>query len=232
MKGPISRIALCFSRIVLITFVLSTAFSCSRKEDTVSNVLKEESDSLDIRISSAAPEESFRSEALAEIGILKDGTESRLLLDFPKIKELFEEGVILSSVGLVELQISCSEMLVNPENVLLHSITRSWTPFATWTHVDGFLQQRNWNKSGGDFSTAFVQPDLRAGPGNNKTLAFDLTKTVTQLAQQKNQSFGFLLRVRKSDDNAKNFLSLLTSNNPESPPTSVLVFSRKEDFAQ
>ena len=209
--------------------VLATVLaSCGRKEEISTDVLREESDSFDLRISSKEQAGTFGKEGESFIGFDAQGYESRLLIDFPKFKDLFSESV--SDIGLVELRVFCEDLAVNPTNIRLHLISKSWTPFATWTHADGFHKKEAWLKPGSDFNLTPVTPSVRAHSGRLKMLAFDLTSVAKELATQRKSNQGFLLRINKSTDNAKNQLKILTANSSTGQPTSVLVFSRKEDF--
>lgn len=206
--------------------------ACSNPE-TDDRAIRSVTDAIDLRLSESKPLQVINAEENSNIGFDADNKESRLLIHFPKLTELWDENVIISSIASIELLINCDEVLVNPENIELRPLDSDWTPFATWASRD-MLLGTPWSTPGGDFAADLppVTPSLRINTKAPDTfeLSFDITQLVQRMILEDASNYGFLIRVVRSELNGDNVMSFSTTNNEDGNkrPSSALVFSTKD----
>lgn len=214
---------------IFLLLVLSNGCGRSTEEDTEERVIRSEGDVLDVRISSAKKSTSFASEQISRIGF--DGEdESRLLLYFPKIDELYEDEVVISSITAIEVIVKCEDVQVNPGKIALQPISRPWSQYATWKSRHSLDKESAWKEPGGDVysGTGKISPDIRREDKELFELSFDVTSLVKDMVVKGRKNYGFVVSVAKSSLNEKNFLKLQTFNAEEGAPSSALVFSTED----
>lgn len=188
---------------------------------------------MDVRIESGDPA-THDKETSARVGFGADGRESRLLLHFPKIRELYAPDVDAAAITQVELLLSCARVPVNPSFIRLRRVARPWTPFATWESPVGILGGIAWGAPGGDIDGRFgaITPALRRNARDTSRieLAFDVTAQVRAMVERKVENHGFLVSVERSALNADQEMSFDTTNTPVegARPLAVLAFTTKE----
>jgi hypothetical protein len=198
---------------------------------TSQSAIKIETDVLDVRIFEGGKNESLNKEKTSLVGFDDSGLESRLLLYFPKLLDLWASEVIISSISIIELVLNCSEIDVNPENIELFPVAAPWGPFATWTLIDR-LSGESWSSPGGDIDLTLpaVTPSFRLNKTNSssKEISFDITSLIKRMILEGVSNYGFQIRVKKSDLNSKNAMNFVMSNHSDSSvrPSSILVFSQ------
>lgn len=218
----------------LILIFSMVMYGCgSNTTETGDNAIKRTTEVLDTRLYEGAPKKSYKNEDSSRVGFDESGKESRMLLFFPKLKELWDEKIVVSSIANVELLIYCDEIAVNPENIELLVVKNGWNPFATWTLRDNVLGE-SWLTPGGDFHTTIdpVKPALRKSVLNPNAfeLSFNISLVVQRMILDGLENLGFLIRVKKSDLNSSQQISFRTSSWFDSTvrPSSVLIFSTKD----
>jgi hypothetical protein len=197
---------------------------------TTQSAIRRETDVLDVRIFEGGSSSSLSKESVSLVGFDDNGQESRLLIYFPKLLDLWSSEVVVSSISIIELVLNCSDIAVNPENIELFPVTQSWGPFATWTLIDRLSGDR-WANAGGDadLSAPGITPSFRLSTthASSKEIAFDITRLIKRMILEGEANYGFQIRVKKSDLNSKNAMNFSMSNHGESGlrPSSILVFS-------
>ncbi|MEI8026021.1 MAG: hypothetical protein WCI18_06715 [Pseudomonadota bacterium] len=200
---------------------------------TTDSVIRRETDVLDVRIFEGNGKESLNKESSSLIGFDENGLESRLLIYFPKLLDLWASDVIVSSISIVELILNCTDITVNPENIELLPMTKPWGPYATWTSIDRLMGD-DWANAGGDvdLSTPAITPSFRLNTSQptSREIAFDITALVKRMILEGTTNYGFQVRVKKSDLNSKNAMNFSMSNNNDSGvrPSSILTFSQSD----
>jgi hypothetical protein len=215
---------------------LAALLACGSTQDKSSggDVIKASGNVIDLRIDESKPDQAFASDADARVGFDEQGFESRMLLYFPKIRELYDENVILSSITEIQLKIHCDEIAVNPGKIKLYSLKRPWSAAASWKSRFVWLEGYEWKTPGGDFDSSepAITPSIRKNSQSDSPfeLAFDVTDSVVNMVSIGQENFGFIVLVEKSDLNYRNSLYFKTANSGDlsQKPVSVLVFSRKD----
>lgn len=221
------------------TALFLTAFltSCGTEKTSTSAVIKTETTVTDVRIYSGFPPGSYNSESLSGVGFDKDGYESRLLIQFPKIADLYDGSVVLSSIALIEVVIETTDVPVNPENIHMYPMTKAWTGLANWDLPFPAISDDPWATAGGDYdSTRSVNAGIRLNTKDSrfKEVTFDVTKYVLDMVLSGTPNYGFIVKVDKSVNNYENSLSFSTYNSPINAghPTSVLIYNSKDTLNQ
>ncbi len=223
--------------LALLPFVLP---ACGN-EETAGRAIRSSTDVLDVALSQSAPDRNFRSDATAAVGFDNSGNETRLLLFFPKLRELWDSDTIQSSITQVEILLIATDVPVNPENIELYAMTRSWTPQATWNSPFPLLPQVVWNTAagGGDFDreTAAITPTLLTPTEASAALieiSFNVTELVRQMIQDKRDNFGFAVVVKESSDNSRNSMEFRTFNTAVEGerPRAILAFTTNDTLQE
>jgi hypothetical protein len=229
--------------------IISLTLSCSKSSESNSpRAILTSTKIADTRISSIdlndtlgnkASEFPKSREALSIVGFDDQDTEHRLLVfakDFQKFVNESSENIDLTQV---ELLVNCDEVFVNPEHIELRELTKSWSPQATWYRRYALFQNStlsfagetdqnlNWESPGGDFNqnSDALHPAIRSEiAGVNFQLVFDLSSLVKNINNSVRKNYGFIISVKKSEANFKNYISLRTRNNEHSPNL-ILAFS-------
>jgi hypothetical protein len=210
--------------------------SCGKTE-TTNSAIKRETDLMDVRLYEGAPSVALNSEVDTRVGFDENGKESRMLLYFPKLQNLWDSKVIISSIAIVELLLNCTDVEVNPENIELVPMAQSWSPFATWSTRD-IISGKTWTAAGGDIDASLpgTTPSLRINANNSdaKELAFNITTLVQRMILQGYKNYGFMIRVKQSALNSKNEMWFRTSNNADENvrPSSILTFTTADSVGQ
>jgi len=222
------------SALLLLGIIGLVNFGCGNatEETPDDRVIKSETDVLDVRIFSGAPDSWFQHEKLAVVGHHEG--EHRLLLFFPGIERLYDADVILSSVSVIEVIINCREVPVNPSNIKLYALSSPWTAFASWRSRAALLPGYEWQTPGGDIygGSSPVSPDVRANANNVAIfeLSFDVTELVTGMISANVDNEGFVITVTPSELNATDGMFFLTANSDDlaGQPKSALVFTTED----
>ncbi len=194
--------------------------------------IKMTNESLDIRITESDPTKSIAGDQENTIGFNDDGEESRLLLYFPKINEIYDPNYLKSGITSVVVRLNVQEVLANPESIELYPIASPWSPYASWKSRFGSYQRFAWLGPGGDTIPGFdpTTPSIRrnAKDPNLFELNFDITDRVPDMMQFTDESYGFLIKLQKSSLNAADRLVLMASNHPNrnALPSAVLDFAK------
>ena len=184
------------------------------------------------RISSFDPD-GYANEFRSTIGFDSNG-ESRLLLYFPKLTNLYDEAVITGSISSVEILVNAFEIKANPKSITLSLIAEPWNAFADWETRTGVFPREPWATPGGavlDHLFSPVAPDIRLNNDNNnyKEMAFNVTEAVTEMVTQNITNYGFQIRVQESLLNAENNVAFETFNSSDGiRPKAALVFNTKD----
>lgn len=235
--GNLSGSYRCLSLLAAIIFQAMILPSCSdsKSNDTSQDsVIKNSDEVLDIQIYSqkTAPNLSKNSEIL--VGFDENDRESRMLLFFPKVNELWDPNVVLNSIANIQILVYCDREPINPENIKMYPITKPWTAAATWLSRFALVKDMSWDKPGGDYDSSIdpVSPSIQqpSGASKFKELAFDITEPVTKMVANGQPNYGFIILAEKSDLNGENRVQLY-SRNSDVRPNSVLVFTRKDTLA-
>jgi hypothetical protein len=209
--------------------------SCGAKNTpTGDTAIKRETDVVDVGIHEGCDDCGDSQQPTAKIGWPQGNLESRLLILFPKLSQLWDEKIILSSLGVVELLLYTKELNINPDNIELWPLNQAWSPFAKWSHPLGILDKSvQWTPGGSwDLSGSAITPAIRV-PSSGiqaKELAFDLTSLMKQWVAENRTQLGFMIRAVKSELNGKDELEVFSSNYPDSlyRPVSVLTFATQD----
>jgi hypothetical protein len=220
----------------LIPIAILAVAACGKTE-TTNSAIKRETDLMDVRLYEGAPALALNSEVDSRVGFDEYGKESRMLLYFPKLKNLWDSKVIISSIAIVELLLNCTDVEVNPENIELVPVAQSWSPFATWSSRD-LISGQSWTAAGGDVDASLpaTTPSLRINANNSdvKELAFNITTLVQRMILQGYTNYGFMIRVKQSVLNSKNEMWFRTSNNADANvrPSAILTFTTSDSVGQ
>jgi hypothetical protein len=221
-----------FLRVSALSAVLALT-ACGSTDDnkeTGNRAIKRETTLVDARLYEGSPNKTYNDEHSARVGFDAAGKESRMLLYFPKLENLWEKDVIVTSIAVVEVTLNCLDVQVNPENIELVPVSRSWTPFVTWKTRDT-LTGKGWSSAGGDVDASLpaVTPTLRPNSTEEgaKELAFDITNLVQRMVLGGYHNYGFMIRVKRSELNAKDEMWFKTTNswNSDLRPSAILAFS-------
>ncbi|MCX6132090.1 MAG: DNRLRE domain-containing protein [Proteobacteria bacterium] len=216
-------------KIFLIGFFI---FACNNEEDKKDTSIAIEDKVFDITISSSRPSSYNYNDPTATIGSTDSDGETRILLAIPQILNLYREDIILSSIANIEIHIITSSVDINPENIELSFIDKSWTPYASWNSRFSLAEGQEWSNPGGDImDLESVSPSIEKAPDGSqqKKLIFNITKTLVEAVSQQTEIQGFLLRAKSDPNNANNTLKVFTSNYSGSyAPKAVLSFNKSE----
>ena len=204
---------------------------CGNTSDE-NQTIKMTKDSLDIRITESSPTESIAGDHENTIGFDDTGEESRLLLYLPKMNQIYDKNYLKSGITSVVVRLNVQDVLANPESIELYPIASPWSPYATWKSRFGAHQRFAWVDPGGDTIAGLnaTTPSIRRNTNDPYLfeLNFDITERVSDILQATDQSYGFLIRLQKSNLNGENRVVLMSSNHPNnnSLPSASLEFAK------
>ncbi|MFW7380675.1 MAG: hypothetical protein ACOH5I_17815 [Oligoflexus sp.] len=215
--------------------ILCLALGC--RKETTDNVIAEERRLYDTLISEARPNDPDYAGAIAKIGFDQDDMESRMLLSFPQIIDLYQKEVVLSSIANISIEVKAASLVpVNPENIHLYLLSSPWSPFVTWNSRVSFLEGYEWQQAGGDLSNyGPFFPDISKTTNaelSYKTLRFDITPAIIELISLNELISGAIILIQPSPNNAAQELTLYTSNyhSELAHPRAILAFNQEGIF--
>jgi hypothetical protein len=221
------------SRCVFIISLL--VFGCGVKEaDKDNSVIAVEGEVMDAVIDSRAPDQfDFNSETVNVGSDETNSYERRLLLFLPKLSDLYEPDIVLSSIADIRLEIVADGVPINPRNIQLHFVGVTWTPYVSWNSRFALSDDYNWATPGGDtLDLGYVTPDIEKLENSLKKLSFNVTQEVIASILDGQVIYGFILRVHQNATNSRPFIIIRTTNGPNSTdPRAILSYS-KEDILQ
>jgi hypothetical protein len=216
--------------------MLSLSFmACSSVEDDQSDrAIKSTFDVVDIRLSSSAPDQVYNKNSTTAVGFGDDGSENRMLVYFPKVDELYDDDVIVSSITNMELLIHCLDVPAHPDSIKIYPLSKPWTAYSTWNSYFAILPNNEWGTPGGDYDDTAVisSPAIRTNTDDSSyfELAFNITDFVKSTISEQKPNYGFIILVEKNDLNSEDQMTFYTSNSSKGAarPSAILAFSTQD----
>jgi hypothetical protein len=223
-------------RLSFLIILVTLFWSCGSSEDndTSDRAIRSTFDVIDTRISSTDSQEAFNKDTSSLVGFDPRGGENRMLLYFPKVEELYEDDVIITSITNIELLVHCADVPVHPNSIKIYPLTRPWTAYSNWNSYFALVPGSEWEQPGGDFdsSVAISSPAIRTNTDDSSVfeLSFDITEHITSMVTQNKPNYGYVVLVEKSELNGSDAMTFFTSNsgNGAARPSAILAFSTKD----